>query len=49
MGMGLLLAAVFVPLDLLAFMAVLGAGLYLLLGTVRYARQMLVGLIGSDS
>ncbi|KAL2074390.1 hypothetical protein VTL71DRAFT_8168 [Oculimacula yallundae] len=36
MGMGLLLAAVFIPLDLLAFMAVLGAGLYILLRTVRW-------------
>lgn len=48
MGMGLLLAAIFVPLDLLAFMAVLGAGIYVLLGTVRYALQKMM-MVGSAS
>jgi len=41
--MGLLLAAIFVPLDVLALLAILGAGLYILLRVlraVRYAWQM---------
>jgi hypothetical protein len=40
-GMGLLLVSVFVPLDLLALMVVLVAGVYFCVRAIMYLRQML--------
>jgi hypothetical protein len=39
LGMGLLFACVFVPFDLLAFLVVLGCGVYICIKTALYLRH----------